>query len=1001
MRLTDAQLELQRQRPQRSELSLAIFQPQIALKCKINSPSIAKGAVSFNYNTVTFGSHLLVDPDMTVLVGTTEGSDDVGVIRLRSISASSISVAENSDIPWQDQLFITILRFVDIFAKFPRIIQNPSNAEDVIFYKDYDIPHVNQNNTLGALVNMGSHRYVEIENGTGTLYYSATGTVSLVGLTPTYSWHFEGGTPTGSTVQTPGLIRYNQAGDYVTKLVVTSPNGAVDTSYRYITARNPLGQGSYPTITQYRFSNLAGSRGEGGYSAEFQIYEPVTIRDGSVLILRSKDFYGANQTNLGGNYYGGEDIFFVGIVDGSTIQYNYNKSEVSFKVMSPASLMKRTTGFSISVESVSNSNKWYQLQDMTVSKAIYHFLKWHTTIMATTDVSFRGTDYPIQYYDADRGSLFDSFDTLLRGALIGTASSDRQGKLWLEVEPRAYPNPTGSFTPIMEFTKRDWRGEPNISENFYDVTSYIEAGGIAYSGAITGTFDAYLSGAPGNAPSNRGQIQSITGLALASQGHLNQLVGNLWANDNTQFPTISLNGANLLKNIDIAPYEVVQMNILANETARNKRIFGLYIPEGISWEYSSDDQLLIANDIEFRNLVTGRAGDTILIQTTPEDGYEFPDFDIPEFDVDLNVPELIDYDPTFLDKVIISIQNRGIFYTNDFSSLEPTWYPMNGGLPDTLNTINFEVSNIGRMYYQYGDESIWVAQQPGDVWTQLFIAEDGNPLDQVGTPEGFPFPRGRRVDGFAIDRHSPDHLVIFAGLIYTIFASVGVYMWEGTSSGVDLVTSTAINFDMAGSNRLLFGLRSGIDKWFVKYYDTTVTGRSYTLSETGVEVTDIPGELADSILVTQSYESNTNILGLFHLEKSIDGGTTFTNITGAPNKYQQADDDIFQSVITNKDGTVIVIGTTSATNVRGLVYSTNGGATFHTGGFMSGTNSVSSVWHVADDSYIITPIRDGLTSVLGINNLTTAPQVLDKTGNLRTLVTGTFIPMSIRHYWGS
>ena len=78
MRLSSNDLELLRSRPQKSELSLAIFQPQIALKCRINSPSISKGAVTIPYSSVTAGSYLSAEADMTVLIGTTEGGDDVG-----------------------------------------------------------------------------------------------------------------------------------------------------------------------------------------------------------------------------------------------------------------------------------------------------------------------------------------------------------------------------------------------------------------------------------------------------------------------------------------------------------------------------------------------------------------------------------------------------------------------------------------------------------------------------------------------------------------------------------------------------------------------------------------------------------------------------------------------------------------------------------------------------------------------------------------------------------
>ena len=118
-------------------------------------------------------------------------------------------------------LSLWVIRYWDLWPVFPRIIQDPNNSENVIFYKDYNIPYGNQNFHLGTFVNAGPHRPVILENGTGSVYYSSTGTLNLLGNPLSYNWHFEGGNPTGSTSAEPGIVNYTQTGDYVTRLIVT------------------------------------------------------------------------------------------------------------------------------------------------------------------------------------------------------------------------------------------------------------------------------------------------------------------------------------------------------------------------------------------------------------------------------------------------------------------------------------------------------------------------------------------------------------------------------------------------------------------------------------------------------------------------------------------------------------------------------------------------------------------------------------------------------------
>lgn len=628
MRLTNAQLETLRTRPQSTRLYLSIFQPQIIMKCRLNNANAGQGDRTIPYDGVSLGSYTSVEANFTMWVGTTDGANNLGKIRIRSATASQFIVSENSDVQWQDNAYLTIYKYVELWPIFPRIILNPADEGDSIFYKDYDITYTNQNSILGTYVNAGPHRAALLDpaSGQAQLYWTSTGTYSILGNALSYSWSFEGGTPSSSTSANPGYVTYNTPGHYVTSLTISGSNGAVDKTYRYVSVYNSAN----PPVQKWQLLSLGGSRDEGGYTASLKVFENVSIEDGSVVVLFGDSFYGSTNQNIGGNYPNGSSIFWVGYVDKDSINYDYEHSEVSFSAHSITLAMKKSSGFSVSVESKASPAKWYELLDMDGKRALYHYLRWHTTAMNIADFQFVGSDPKIQFFDADRESMYDALDNYMRDTLIGQVVADRQGKVWMEVEAMADPNPTGSYPSVITITNRDWMNAPSIEERLSDDMSFIEMGGIAYQGVASGTFSAILGSAPGNAPGFRGTVETHEGLALTSQSQLNRLVGNVFANRNAPFPFIEMELGINSSNLDIAPQETAQINVLASDTVRNLAVSSLYIPNRMDWGYTPDDFILLPK-IQWKQLISGVSGESVFVDV-PEDiegGFNQPPIVVP------------------------------------------------------------------------------------------------------------------------------------------------------------------------------------------------------------------------------------------------------------------------------------------------------------------------------------------------------------------------------------
>jgi hypothetical protein len=215
--------------------------------------------------------------------------------------------------------------------------------------------------------------------------------------------------------------------------------------------------------------------------------------------------------------------------------------------------------------------------------------------------------------------MFDAVDNYMRGTLLGSFVADRQGKLWAEVGAWAYANPTGSFLPIQSLEKRDWLGEPSLEERFTPPVSFLELGGVAYSGSSTGTFSAFISNAPGSVPNTRGNVDTRQGLALGSQAQLNTLTGNIFANENSRYPNIELDLAGNYRQLDIAPQVTLDVDIAPADTTRNISLHAPYLVESLQWGYDSRSKVMLPQ-AGLISVINGIDGETITIPDVPDGG---------------------------------------------------------------------------------------------------------------------------------------------------------------------------------------------------------------------------------------------------------------------------------------------------------------------------------------------------------------------------------------------
>ena len=654
--ITDAELNLLRTRPHTSNLWLSIYKPMIVLQCQVNDASAAPGMQVIAYDNVTVDNRFDVWGWATMYVGTTPGGKDVGKIRTRHITDSNITVGNNSDINWEDDLYLTIVSFLEINTVFPRIdIPNPSDPTQQVWYKDYDIAYTNQNSSLGSFICMGSHYagFIDPDSGTCDVYYTSTGTYNLKGESLTYQWFFQGATVTGSVAADPGYISYDTPGHYITRLQTDAESpDSVDLSYRYISIYDRPDQGTNVPILNWELLSLDGSRDMGGYQARIKIRENIEdVVEGALIILFSDDWYGDTKQSIGGNATGREHIFFVGYILDGSISYDYSDSSVDFTVGSPSEVMKITEGYGVALNSSSDPeaqdavdddipSTWALMLNMDCKRAIYHYLKWHSTTLFVCDFEFRGTDKYIEFFDADRESVYDAINNFMLGTLYGNLVSDRQGKLWAETSVATMDSAdiASSISDVMNINKQDWIGAPTIEQTPNQQVGYVEFGGASWTditGSYEGTYGVYLCCAPGSWPSYRGSVRNIQGLAVDDQDDLNALAGNVWAYMNSKYAHVSLDLSGNYRNIDIAPQEIIELNLAQTDTPmgivwEDKN----FHPTEMSWVYNPQRGALLPRLI-LHEITEGFPASTITIPAVPPVtdpggvGYNVPPIVIP------------------------------------------------------------------------------------------------------------------------------------------------------------------------------------------------------------------------------------------------------------------------------------------------------------------------------------------------------------------------------------
>jgi len=742
---------------QYTNLYLTKFEPRILMQAQINDANIVKGAQVITFNNVITGSYTNLAAGQSVYIGSSQGGNDIGRVRLRSVTSTTLTVAVDDAIFYANGQYITVREFYEIWPVFPFASLNTGTLVPTI-YKDWDITYSDQNVNFDPIIIMGPDFAGFYDTLTGNAFYgsniffSATGSYTVDGSTiSSYSWNFPTAcTITGSTSGTPGNVQFTAPGMYVVRCAVTASNGKTAVSYRHIALLNrhfgPIDSSvtsSYEEIADWEFGQISTDHINGAIANISVRNRADEFKDGDLVIIFREDYY-SNMLQSFGGYPGRENILFVGYVDKADTTYDTFISKTDFILKGSAAYLQNKEMFSVQIQDTQGTpSDWRYIKNTTIQKALIHYVRWHSTLLNVKDFNKLTNTSQGDYHEDvilfQKGEILSNLTSFMQGKLFGFISSDRQGEFFTEIDLQMIV--TGSRpASIMTFQEGDWLGDTKISEIVEQPVSNVLLGGVAYDPTttyyITGV--PLLSRAPGQWQTYVGKSQNVSGITLSSLGQteINQISGLYYAKVNNESPDLQLDLSYNMLNIDMYPQSFYDFNISGTAV----------VYRGFNWkpkrliprkETIKLDKFVLRQIITFETETSGPPGDSVIIPTSVPNG-DCTDC-VPPKPCDCVTNPSCDGCPPPVgvgDKNTVYVVTQALIgRSRDFLNSSPTWSAVpTSGVSGIFRDFILDPWNPVNGAFLVTSTGIWMSTDlnSASTWTQILASGSGYPNWNTG-----------------------------------------------------------------------------------------------------------------------------------------------------------------------------------------------------------------------------------------------------------------------------
>jgi len=667
------ELTLLRTEGQFSKLYLAVYKPNTIYTARLAAlPSSNDKVAEITYNT---GSGTLGDvvAEMTLWVGSSAGARDLGVCRIRKAPISgTFYIGMTSEIEWQSSCYLTVVDMFSFSARVPRM--------DSGTYKlDYETTYSDQHTSFQPVPIMGTHAVLWLTGASVSCSFDSSDSWVLGSSISSRSWTAPGASGTsGMTTNTP-TITYNAAGYYRVYCVVTAANGKSYTGIRHVFVFDTNNLPYQPEITKA----ISGDYSGGGWSFGVKCYADTSaIVDGTLAVLFAKDWYGDTEQSIG-QITGRENIICVGYVDGESIEWDSQASNVSFNVNGANEILGgiEINPFVLNI-ALNTPAAWETMPALTADRALWHLLHWRTNVTALLDVYKSDDTRCAEIYETAEGSVWNSIATIGQ-RIFANGGVDKYGRFFFAVEPQLVPEADRTWATVMDITKVDWQDTIQIERATKNSLAMASLSG-QYTGSLGGT-NIYYSLSFGNVKGRNGGTETIDQILTGSQDDLNELAGLYtgWKNLEYEF-SITLPQNNRM--IDVFPNQFLSLTMATGDTPRGIAYLGNLIPRSVELSFNVNTGA-ITTDIQcdeetFEQL---NMNGNVPTETGANDWDDstFPGIDMPDFTAEdflILPPDITNNNQP---KVVVIAGSKGVFYTDDFDASTPTWKAMNNGLDST------------------------------------------------------------------------------------------------------------------------------------------------------------------------------------------------------------------------------------------------------------------------------------------------------------------------------
>lgn len=432
-----------------------------------------------------------------------------------------------------------------------------------------------------------------------------------------------------------------------------------------------------------------------------------------------------------GSIPGRENILALGYVAGETVVYDPEQNLATFEVRGLNAFLRRMTVYPIGLQMKSGTAAaWTDMPALSVDRALWHLLHWRSNITQCTDIVLTGDARYAGELTAPSAPVWAQIEALAGETILARPLCNHLGQLFIKIPYNLLPISNRAGIPsLMDITDADRARTLEMPAPRMPEVSRVELSGICVDAAGNGL--AYFSLANGHVFKRIGAAINYERLLLVSQAQSNELAGLICASENNPYPSIPVILKGLQSGWDILPNAIADITL--GDVALQASL------RRVDHSYSARSGVL-STSIELVGATMPELSTNGDIPVT-DDGVNVDFWTPPTMPPFPPPPELPPpYEPPSGEPPSRAwlATTQGLFYTEDFDSLAPTWVGQNSIFWRPVNVLWADMNVNGQ---------IWALVQ-NDLSYAVFYGDFAGPM-WLHTPESF-FKGYDSIGGYAM-----------------------------------------------------------------------------------------------------------------------------------------------------------------------------------------------------------------------------------------------------------